>query len=238
MGLPLDFQKDALFLDIDGTLLDIAPTAREVVLPPALREDLARLSEKLDGALALVSGRVLEEVDALFDPLRLPCAGAHGAQWRLRAQDETENAPPLPALLRDDIALAFHDDKDLFVEDKITSVAVHYRQAPEKGEAVRRALERLVPAQSDEIRLLSGRMVWEVVQNACNKESAIKRFLAAAPFEGRSPLFLGDDVTDLPAIAFCKKNGGRAVRVGGGDLMDRLFPHPADVRAWLAQQAA
>lgn len=238
MWLRFNPADDALFLDIDGTLLDIASTARDVQVPPGLVDDLTRLYDKLDGALAFISGRMIHEIDTLFAPLRLPGAGAHGAEWRLTKNGDIESSPPLPCRLRDDIAAAFQGQKGILVEDKITNVAVHYRLAPHREEFIAAKLGRLIHAAGEDLRLLHGRKVFEIGTGLHNKGSAIERLLALAPFKNRRPVFLGDDTTDIAAIGACLRFGGIAARVGKGEPNQKCaFASPAHVRIWLAKMA-
>lgn len=233
MPLTLTPAQDALFLDIDGTLLDIAPTAQAVVVPETLVADLAVLAERLDGALALISGRMIHEIDALFAPLCLPCAGAHGAEWRLSSGGAVETASRLSDFLRDDIAAAFAKEDGVFVEDKIYSIAIHYRQAPLLGTKIEETLARLVVPYSETVTLLPGRKVAEIVQKEADKGGALHRFMQQAPFAGRRPIFFGDDVTDLAAVSVCRALGGAAFMVGRGDGGDETFASPAAVRDWV-----
>jgi len=234
MWLPFNPEKDALFLDIDGTLLDIAPSARDVTVPPALVRNLERLDHKLEGALALVSGRMIHEIDGLFAPLRLRCAGAHGAEWRLSPHGPVTASLTLPDQLRDDIAVAFSKKAGLVVEDKIFNVAVHYRQSPQKASMIEKILTAIVKPYGDKVRIVHGRKVFEVSLAMNNKGSAIERLLKTTPFKGRRPVFLGDDTTDLAAIGACLKNGGVAARVGRGDPRQKsAFDSPAKVRGWI-----
>ncbi len=239
MWLRFNPAKDSLFLDIDGTLLDIAPTAQDVKAPPSLIENLGRLNDKLKGALAFVSGRMVHEIDQLFNPLKLRCAGAHGAEWRLSPEGPVGTGGLLPDKLRDDIAIAFDDDKGIIVEDKIYNVAVHYRQAPEKKNEIRKKLFALVNEYRDKVILINGRKVFEVSLVTNNKGKAIERMLKMPPFKGRRPVFLGDDTADIAAIATCMKSGGIAVLVGKGDANQKsAFASPEQVRSWIGQISA
>lgn len=233
MWLHFNPANDALFLDIDGTLLDIAKTPKDVVVSPELIQDLSLLNNKLKGALALVSGRVIEEVDDLFKPLRLRCAGAHGAQWRLTPTGSIETENPLPDRLRDDIATAFEGIEGVFVEDKIYNIAVHYRQATKQAATIGKNLSNIVQDYGNDVKIISGRKVFEVTLSSYNKGLAIEKLLAVSPFKNRRPVFLGDDTTDLPAIGMCLKKGGIAARVGKGKSRNHAFSSPKDVRAWI-----
>src|SRR5690606_41409207 len=138
--------RAALFLDVDGTLLDIAPRPDEVVVPPSLRASLARIHDALDGALALVSGRPVDELDRLFAPLRLPAAGAHGAHWRTHSAGRTENLPglALPAAVRSQLLALQGRHRGLILEYKLTSTAIHLRESSAVARAPATALGGLV----------------------------------------------------------------------------------------------
>lgn len=233
MWLHFNPVKDALFLDIDGTLLDIAPTAQDVVVPQQLIKDLGRLHDKLGGALALISGRRIEDIDMLFDPLRLPCSGAHGAEWRLSPKGPVKNIEPLPESLRSKIALACADMKGVRIEDKAYTLAVHYRKSPELADKIERTLSALIGKAGSDLILIRGRKVFEVAQASHNKGQALERLLAAQAFKNRRPVFLGDDITDMSAIGACLKHGGAAARVGQGKPRQNAFASPENVRSWI-----
>lgn len=237
-ALPED--RIALFLDVDGTLIDIAPRPEQVVVPGDLIAALTSLDACLDGALALVSGRTVADLDALFSPLRLRSSGVHGAEVRLapdlsvvsRAGDKL-SGPIVEAL--QGIAAAH---AGTLVENKGFSVAVHYRANPAAGPALETALRNLVEATDLGLQVLPGHMVFEIKRAAFDKGLAIAGFLARAPFAGRRPVFIGDDITDLPGFAAVLNAGGLAFSV----LTPRLglsghFDSPQDVRMWLAALA-
>lgn len=234
-------QECALFLDVDGTLLDIAESPETVCLPGDLRAALQRLHRRLDGALALVSGRTVADLDRIFAPLRLPACGGHGAQWRLHAQEPLRGdaGPRLAAPILQRLHALARIHAGIRVEDKGSSVALHYRAAPAVGRALASALlELLGEPQAAGLRLLPGKMVFEVIAHAGDKAQAIRRMLEEPPFADRHPLFIGDDVTDEPALAMMADLGGLALSVS------RLLPgasaafaSPAAVRAALIRAA-
>jgi trehalose 6-phosphate phosphatase len=239
MPIKLRPDKDALFLDIDGTILDIAPTARDVEVPPRLREDLKSLYEKLDGALAFISGRTIENIDKLFVPLRFPCAGIHGAQWRLSSTSPVESGTLLPSGLREECHAAFSGIEGILVEDKGWAVAIHYRQASIAGNVLEKSLSELIEKSGkDDLTLIHGRKVIEVTRSAYNKGQALQRFLNITPFKNRRPVFLGDDITDLSAIGAVMKHGGLAARVGAENPSASAFFSPDKVRSWLGKLVA
>jgi trehalose 6-phosphate phosphatase len=229
--------RDALFLDIDGTLLDIAPLPDGVVVPRDLIDDLAMLHEKMGGALALVSGRSLENIDKLFAPLHLPASGVHGAQWRIEAEKEEKR--PLPEDIRSSVAEAVSYYPQLIMEDKRYSIAVHYRNAPELADTVKFFLQKIVSYNHPAISLMRGKMVFEIVQPGHHKGHAVEHFMAQAPFTGRRPVFLGDDETDIPAMRTCLEQGGVAVRIGQNITpFSNEFSSPLEVREWVRKQVS
>jgi trehalose 6-phosphate phosphatase len=216
----------ALFLDVDGTLLDIAGSPAAVIVPDGLRATLQSLHHRLGGALALVSGRPIEDLDRLFAPLCLPAAGAHGAQWRLRAGEAVgrKAGKPLPGEVRRRLLALAGAHDGVLAEDKGTSLALHYRAAPAARAALLAGLEEILAGpEGVELRFLPGKMVFEVLTGGYDKAAAVERLLAEAPFAGRRPIFVGDDVTDEPALAAMPALGGLAFSVG------RLLPGAAAV---------
>jgi len=222
--------QDALFLDIDGTLLDIAPTPAGVIVPQSLLNSLSRLYERLGGALALISGRGLNDIDALFSPLHLPASGVHGVEWRIDAQKVERR--PLPEALRRNIHESFSHYPMILLEDKKYAMAVHYRRAPEMADTVESLLQKLVFRTGHHLSVMQGNMVFEVVYPGHHKGEAIERFMAHAPFAGRRPVFFGNDETDGFALNVCERLGGIGVQVG-----HNAFPSPRALREWINQQA-
>lgn len=209
-------QQTALFLDVDGTLLDIADSPDAVVVPPGLLDALAQLQRSLDGALALISGRPVDELDRLLQPVRLAASGGHGAHWRERGDSPLRRTTPdLPANLRLQLNALAQRHVGIQIEDKGTSVALHYRAAPDLATALREAVQTLLRApEGTGLRLLNGKQVYEVVSEGVDKAQAIQRLLGTPAFAGRLPLYIGDDVTDEPAIALMPTLGGLGLSVG------------------------
>ncbi len=236
-----DLHKRAILLDIDGTILDIAPSPQQIAVPASLRRTLARLVELTDGALALVSGRAVADIDVIFAPLKLAAIGVHGAEIR-RAGDAVPRAraKPLPAALKRRLAAVAELGPDLLVEDKGFSLALHYRRAPDKGEAIRAAVDRICADAADGgIEVLPGRLVVEIKRAGVSKASAVTELMQYPPFAGRSPIFIGDDRTDVPVFDIVPKFGGQAYSVGGiAARVDGHFDTPEEVRAWLARAVA
>lgn len=224
----------ALFLDVDGTLLDIALRPDEVIVPPSLRSALARLHDGLDGAIALVSGRTVAELDRLFAPLRLPAAGAHGAHWRTHSAGRTEALPglALPAALRAELLALQQRHPGLILEDKHTSVAIHFRERPALARALTASVGGIIEAVGDDsVVVLPGKAVLEVKRSGFDKARAIRILMASEPFAGRQPIFIGDDVTDRIALDAVAAAGGIALSVERpvGRVL-AVFPSAADVR--------
>ena len=229
-----DLDRTAMFLDIDGTLLDIALTPDSVCVPKELVHDLALLRERCGGALALVSGRTLEDIDRLFAPLRLPAAGAHGTQVRPDPDEPIGHLTrPIPAELRAKFT-ALADRPGMFIEDKEVTLALHYRLLEDPTLPAARVAEVEAAAAQTGFSLLHGKKVLELKPAGTDKGSALRAFMAKPPFSGRVPLFAGDDVTDGYAFAVLESLGGIGISVG------RTFPGaayqvagPAELRQWL-----
>jgi trehalose 6-phosphate phosphatase len=240
-GLPPLDERTALFLDVDGTLIEIAPTPDAVVVPAGLGEMLRRLQDGLGGALALVTGRSLASIDSLFAPLVLPAAGQHGAELRRRGDRPAVSLDREPAL--DTIAARAAgfaaETPGILTEDKGLSIAIHYRQVPQRGEEVRRFVSRLVTESGADIVAMPLHMAFDVKPRAISKRSAVEWFMRETPFLGRVPVFVGDDRTDEDGFAGVLALGGHAVRVGLGEptIAPTRIASAQAVRAWLAAVA-
>ncbi len=237
---PTPRQGWAYFLDVDGTLLEIAERPDDVRVDPPLIATLDALRGGCEGALALISGRRIHDLDRLFWPLRLPAAGVHGLERR-RADGSIERAPAtgLSAIRRRFAAFAAQDPR-LHLEDKGLSIALHYRLAPHLEDAVS-ALSASILAEADRsVRLLRGKMVVEFCLSASDKGQAIAAFMAEAPFIGRRPVFAGDDLTDEDGFRAVLAMRGMALRVGADapTVAPWRLPSVAALRAWLQAVAA
>lgn len=229
----------SLFLDVDGTLLDLVERPSDVTIPGELIDALARSERKLDGALALVSGRPIEELDRLFAPLRLRASGVHGAQVRLdpgAPPRESPGAMELPRSLWTALTQALSEFPGVFAENKRFSFAVHYRLAPESEPELRAAVMRVLEAHPDvRVEVMDAHSVVELKAPGWDKGRAIELFLAKPPFLGRTPIFVGDDTTDEAGFAVVSARGGFAYSVGKtrpGAI--GAFACPKEVRDWLA----
>lgn len=238
-SLPDDPAQLALFLDVDGTLLPLAET------PDSVRADtqtcvlLEQLCTLLDGALALVSGRPLHELDRLFAPHHFAAAGQHGAEWRDatgHANKHTSHLNELGDIRSRLLALAAADPR-LLAEDKGLAFALHYRRAPERARELTVALETAL-AGHPALSLQRGKCVLEVRPAGCGKDTAIRRMLDGAPFAGRMPVFIGDDVTDEDGFRLINALGGISIKVGEGASNARYrLADPAAVHGWLSRLA-
>jgi trehalose 6-phosphate phosphatase len=230
-------EQIALFLDVDGTLLDIAPRPEAVIVPRGLRESLAAAERRLDGALALVSGRPIAELDRLFEPLRLPASGVHGGEIRYTGNGSV--VALTPGRLSDeawrDLNRLLGDFPGTFAENKAVSFAVHYRGAPIGPEALAAALRRFIAARAElGLRLTAGLCVFEVTLPGFDKGKAIERFMATEPFAGRTPVFIADDELDGAGFDAVLTRGGRAFSVGTAlPGLCGSFAGPEAVRGWL-----
>ncbi|AYD03486.1 trehalose-6-phosphate phosphatase [Neorhizobium sp. NCHU2750] len=215
------FDRWALFLDIDGTLIDLAPTPDGIVVPAELPSDLDRLANRFSGALALVTGRALSYADRLFEPYRFPIAGLHGAERRLAdgTIDRVSVTPQFEALKMRIAEEASRWD-GVLIEDKGAAVGAHYRQAPERQADLEALMERAAADAGDAFTLQRGKMVIELRPARASKGEALRAYLATPPFAGRLPVAIGDDLTDEAMFAATNALGGLSVRIGGAILPD------------------
>jgi trehalose 6-phosphate phosphatase len=233
----------ALFLDLDGTLVEVAETPDGVRIPAGLADLLARLRAALGGALGLVSGRPISLLDRLFHPMTLPAVGLHGAEWRAGPDGPVRRAAPASpaglAAMRPLLERFAAQHPGVLVEDKGGSFAIHYRQRPAAADAAAEAASAVVRALGDEYHVLRGKMMVEIKLSHVNKGSALRDVMQEPPFAGRVPAFVGDDVTDEDGFAAVNEMGGYAVKVG----LDRptaaryRLPDVPAVHRWLAESA-
>jgi trehalose 6-phosphate phosphatase len=235
----IDLHLSAILLDVDGTLLDFAPTPLEVVIPPELTEALANLRERTGGALAFVSGRTLAELDLFFAPLKLTAIAGHGAELRLNDGTVRRAKHLLDPELTRRLASIADGKSGIVLEDKGYSFAIHYRQAPEHGHAVREEVNAVCAAFPDAaIEILPGKSVVEVKQPSFNKGTAVRELMRHAPFATRKPIFIGDDVTDEAAFEVLPEFGGIGFSVGREmQGLAGVFEAPRDVRRWIIEMA-
>ncbi|MDO1580746.1 trehalose-phosphatase [Rhizobium oryzicola] len=205
----------ALFLDIDGTLVDLAETPDSVVVEPGLTDTLQALSHRLGGALALVTGRALPYADQLLQPLALPIAGLHGAERR-RADGSVDAVTPEPSFvtLKRSLERVTSDWDGVIIEDKGGAVAAHFRQAPERQASLEAVMAAALSEAGPDYSLQRGKMVLEIRPARANKGSAVEAFLSEAPFSGRKPIAIGDDLTDEAMFRFANEAGGLSIHIG------------------------
>lgn len=231
--------KCALLFDIDGTLIDLAPTPDGIHVPPDLPGRLQALAQLTSGALALVSGRTIANIDAIMQPVRLPAIGGHGAEMRLLAGGKVQAARvrPMDAHLKSRFMRIATIDPGILIEDKGYSLALHYRLAPQ---AERTIFESVAAIRADlpeaPIEVLNGKFVVEIKHEGFSKATAVRELMAQPPFAGRRPIFLGDDVTDESVFAIMADIDGVAYSVGRkAQGVAGHFDSPHDVRQWLAR---
>jgi trehalose 6-phosphate phosphatase len=234
----LDPKSIALLLDVDGTLIDIKSSPSEAHVSSELRDLLAQLSQQTAGALALVSGRPIADLDRLFAPLKLPVIGGHGAEIRPRSGKVTLGVDPLPQAMRRRLAGAARPGN--VVEDKGYSLALHYRNAPEDKDSLRASIDEgraAFPREATEVQL--GKFMFEVKRPGVSKGDAVRALMAQAPFAGRQPVFIGDDVTDESVFAVLPAMQGLGFSVGRQFTgLAGIFDSPSDFRRALKQLAA
>lgn len=228
----------ALFLDFDGTLVDIAPLPSQVIVTPALRAALGALQLRLGGRLAVISGRPIAELDTLLAPLVLPAAGVHGMERRGADGVLRRLPPPDFSLVRARARALAARHPGLWIEEKHGALALHCRQAPELYTLCSAQLGAAVQECAGLI-LMEGKMIVEVKAAGVSKGTAIRDFLAEAPFQGHRPLFVGDDTTDEAGFDYVQGIEGIGLKVGPGPSVARCRIASAEaLRAALVQVAA
>jgi trehalose 6-phosphate phosphatase len=235
---PNDLGAIALLLDVDGTILDTAITPGSVVVPGSLRSSLEQLHAKSSGALALVSGRLIRNLDSLFAPLRLPAIGGHGAEMRLSGDHATQarHADTVGAGFRKLVAAVAAADPRVVLEDKGSSLAVHYRLAPQMEQALKTKIAAIIArVAAEDLEVMHGKAVIEIKSTRFSKGAAVCEMMKSPPFLHRRPVFIGDDTTDESVFQLLPTLGGL------GYSVERFMPgasgtfgSPHEVRTWLA----
>ncbi|KAA2237334.1 trehalose-phosphatase [Salinarimonas soli] len=231
---------DALFLDFDGTLVEIVGRPDAVAVDPSLPGILTRLRERLGGALALVSGRPVATLDGFLDPFSGDAAGLHGVEHRIGGHFFPCDPQAHPALRRgvDRLRDAVAGWPGVLVEDKGCSVALHWRLAPGHAAEAHRLMQELAGDLGGSYRLQGGKAVAEILPAFAGKGPIIERFMQEPPYRGRRPVFIGDDLTDENGFAVVNHLGGLSVRIGGGESIAAVhLPDPTSLRAALARWA-
>ncbi len=221
--------RAALFLDLDGTLIDLAATPDSVVVPPELPGVLGRVRDLLEGALAIVTGRPISQVDALLPDVATAVAGEHGGAIRAAPDAPVERAAGEavpPAFLAEAEALVARYPGAI-LERKVRGYVLHFRRVPDAGPVFAQALRATLRDWPHHL-LSAAHMAWEVKPHGIDKGGAVARLMAACPFAGRVPVFIGDDVTDEDGMRVARQFGGLGLRV------QECFGDAAGVRAWLA----
>ncbi|MCJ8052540.1 trehalose-phosphatase [Shinella curvata] len=205
----------ALFLDIDGTLLDLAATPDAIQVPLSLPGDLQAVAHRLKGALALVTGRSLSYADALFTPCRFPIAGLHGAEFRgFDGQTVVAAATPAFVSLKQRLIEQTTWMEGVLIEDKGAAVAAHYRLAPAFDSALEGIMRSFAEEAGPDWVLQPGKMVFEIRPARADKGDAVATYLEQPAFAGRMPIAIGDDLTDETMFALANARGGQSIRVG------------------------
>ena len=228
--------ETALFLDVDGTLLEIRDRPEEVVADAGLITLLDELSAAFGGALSLISGRSVAQIDRIFAPIRFPAAGAHGAELRLHPQDDVSvTTQPLPASVLSRLSTLVDSHEGLLLERKNGGASLHYRMAPELETRCRQLVDEVMTEIEGEFRLIPGKMVFELAPRGHDKGKAIAAMMNRKPFAGRRPVFVGDDVTDEDGFRTVNAMGGVSVRVGEDSDSAAAYSlgSVADLRHWL-----
>jgi trehalose 6-phosphate phosphatase len=232
----------ALFLDFDGTLVDIVERPEEVVVDPAVPEVLTRLQERLGGALAIISGRPIAFLDGRLLPHTFDMAGLHGLEHRIAghlSMCDPEEHPALREMVERLIGIVA-DKPGILIEDKGCSVAIHWRLAPHEKDFAMATARAAIEALGSDYRLQHGKAVAEILPAAAGKGKVIERFLQEAPYKGRRPIFVGDDLTDENGFKTVNAHGGLSVRIGAGETIAKVrLGTPADLRdrlsAWVSE---
>jgi trehalose 6-phosphate phosphatase len=229
--------ETAFFFDFDGTLVEIASTPDGVLVPPALLDSLAALRRLSNGAVAIVSGRGIDSIDAFLRMPDLPVAGLHGAERRdargdvVRVGFDDERLTRMERVLADLVKA----HPGMLLEMKAASLALHYRNAPFAEAIAREAAERLVSEHADAYVLQPGKMVYEIKPKDVDKGRAVAAFLDEPPFAGRMPVFAGDDLTDEKGFAAVNARNGLSIKVGAGETVARSRVDSVSAfLAWLA----
>lgn len=234
----VDLRARALFLDVDGTLLEFAPEPDSVVVPDRLRSLIPELTRRTGGAFALVSGRTIAQLDALFRPMVLPCSGLHGLERR-----DVQGIVHRPKInderlgrARSFLAAMVQVNPGLLLENKHSTLALHYRQAPQLGPIARRLVAQALEILGSDYCLLEGKMVFELKPDGFSKSIAIAAFMREQPFVRRLPIFVGDDRTDEAGLNYVENLGGLAVHVGPAQAASSAgwrLPDVSAVHEWL-----
>jgi trehalose 6-phosphate phosphatase len=238
--LPPPSLQWCLFLDVDGTLIEFSDSPLGTFADAELKTLLGHVAERLGGAVALVSGRSIHYLDALFAPLCLPAAGLHGVERR-KASGAMHGASFVDSQLdraRTALNALVAAHPGTLIEDKGRTLAVHFRMAPQSEAAVRDALAPIADALGSNYHIQEGDMILEIKPRGFTKATAVKAFMSEPPFSGRKPVFVGDDLTDQDALRAVEDEGGISIAVGGRVRGQFRVENTSAVRTWLRGIAA
>jgi trehalose 6-phosphate phosphatase len=229
-----------LFLDVDGTLVELTDTPSQTSADAEIKSLLRNVAERLGGAVALISGRKIQTLDELFAPLRLPAAGLHGVERR-KASGAMQGASFVDVQLnaaRAEIRALVAAHPGTLMEDKDRTIAVHFRLAPQFAEIICRSIIDIAKPLGSNYHIQSGKMLYEIKPRDFSKATAIEAFMREPPFVGRRPVFVGDDLTDLDGFAIVEALGGISVAVGDQLPGQYQLGGVGEVRDWLRTIAA
>jgi trehalose 6-phosphate phosphatase len=229
-----------LFLDVDGTLVELTDTPSQTAADPEIKSLLREVAERLGGAVALVSGRKIATLDELFAPLKLPAAGLHGVERR-KAGGAIQGASFVDSQLdgaRAAIKMLVEAHPGTLFEDKDRTLAVHFRLAPQFAEIMRQSIIDIAKPLGTNYHIQNGKMLFEIKPRGFSKATAIKAFMKESPFGGRQPVFIGDDLTDQDGFAIVEAQGGISIGVGDGVRGQFYLDDVAAVRSCLKGIAA
>jgi trehalose 6-phosphate phosphatase len=235
LAAPAPSLEWCLFLDVDGTLIELTETPFDTHASDELKALLKDVSERLGGAVALVSGRSVEYLDALFAPLRLPSAGLHGVERR-KASGVMHGASFNDSQLdraRTALVELVQAHAGTLLEDKGRTVAIHFRMAPQFEAELRQAVTAIAAMLGSNYHVLSGNMMLEIKPRGFDKGGAVKAFMHEPPFSGRTPVYVGDDLTDIDGFRVVETYGGITIAVGERVQGQFHLDDPAAVRTWL-----
>jgi len=231
-----DVATTAFFFDFDGTLCALAPSPDAVVVSPRVPVLLNALIARNDAAVAIVSGRPIADIDKFLAPLSLPVAGSHGAEFRDLdgSVEQVGFGDPRLEQMRATLQVTVSAHPGLLLEMKSAGLAVHYRAAPQHAAVVEAATQQAVADQGGAFVLQPGKMVFEIKPKGVDKGRAIRRYMETAPFAGRTPVFVGDDLTDEKGFAVINELGGLAIKIGEGEtIAAHRLPAVEDLLDWL-----
>ncbi len=239
-SIPLPTGDSCLFLDVDGTLIEFSTHPSQTAASRVLKDLLLTVSDALEGAVALVSGRRIEDLDRIFFPLRLPAAGVHGGERRATRDLDPPHLPADTRLdpARDRLHQFCAQHPKIVLEDKAIAVAIHFRNEPAAAATLERELRPILADLGPGFHALHGNLVVEIKPRGFTKARAIEEFLRQPPFKNRTPIFLGDDITDLDGFGLIEERHGTSIAVGDRVAAQWRLPDPAAAREWLSEFAA